>query len=100
MACRRVFGRGAGDGFECVCVQHVVEIAVGDEQILESIQIDIQESGAPSPLGCVEAAEAGELSIGPIPAAYVKRVAQNLRAIFEVVHRQVQFLEAESISSL
>jgi hypothetical protein len=44
-----------------------VEIAVGDEQILESIQIDIQESGAPSPLGGVEAAEAGEFGIGPSP---------------------------------
>ena len=58
-------------------------MAVGNQDILIAIQINVEKHGRPRPLRGFDAAQVGDLCVGVVAAIDKRRIAINLRAIID-----------------
>ena len=83
---RRQFAELGGtlDGVE---VLRVERMAVGDQQILEAVEIHVEEGRAPGPLCGSDTAEIGGVRVAVVTPVHKERVAMNDRPVDELVDR-------------
>ena len=74
--------RGGALGY--VPIVDVMQMSIRDQQILPTIQIDIQKHGRPGPPRGGHAGEAGDLRPGAISAVPIQGVARHIFAVGEV----------------
>ena len=72
------FGQGIG-------MLHVVAVAGGEEQVLPTVEIDIEEDAAPGPFGGGDASEGGNLGEAAVFAGQVKGVMGDFRCVAGVL---------------
>ena len=62
------------EAFDYIAVSSSALLAVGHQQIFPAVQVHVQEDRRPRPLGGLESAELGDLSIRAIAAIQKERV--------------------------
>ncbi len=65
-------------------ILNIVVMTSGDEEVLEAIEIDIEEDGAPGPIAGIHTGEFGDLGPGAVAAIEVEGVARNFGTILGI----------------
>lgn len=66
-----------------VDIIHIPNKAIGDHQVFPSVEIDIEEEGAPGPIGGCYMGEVGDFGIGSVAAGELEGIAADLATIIE-----------------
>src|SRR6185369_17177041 len=64
-----------------VNILKISQHSVADENVFESVQIDIEENRAPGPVRCLDATEPGGFGEGSVAAIHLECVPVDLGAI-------------------
>ena len=76
-----------GRALDSVKILRIKRMPVGNQQILQPVEVDVHECRAPSPLGGGHATVIRGLHVGVVAAVHEQRVAVNDRAVDELVDR-------------
>ena len=78
-------------GGQDVGMLHVVRVAVGHQQVFPTVEIHVDEDGAPGPFGSSDSGELSDLSKGAARSGYVQGVSGHLGAVLRIVDRGAQY---------